>query len=489
MRKPHARAIVWMRRALRVEDNYALLAALHDADEVLPALCLSYNPRYQTDSPRRRFVRACIIALDQELRKRGSRLFVLTGDIERELPRFVRRSRASVVYAVQTYDPHSHARDQRLAEALHHVGAAFKTVKDCVLKEGQEILNRSGQPFKVFTAYRHAWLLDSTNLSPVMPRLRRLPTPQHVEGSRALGDVWNLAYEPHDGGELAANKQLRRFLRQSLHHYKERRDIPAFDGTSRLSPFISVGAISIRKVYHAASELLTHASPSERQSIIAFISELIWREFYYQILTNVPSVVEQAFREELRNVSWSENRQHFDAWCRGETGYPIVDAGMRQLAEEGWMHNRVRMIVASFLTKDLHINWQWGERYFFEHLCDADIASNNGGWQWCAGTGTDAAPWFRIFNPVRQSTRFDPNGIYIKRYVPELRSVPTQYIHAPHTMPPALQRELGFVIGRHYPRPIVEHAEATRRFKTIYTDARRRARSGKTSKRKTERVR
>jgi deoxyribodipyrimidine photo-lyase len=476
MPKPHARAIVWMRRALRVEDNYALLAALHDADEVLPVLCLSSDPRYRTDSPRRRFVRGCIVALDQELRKRGSRLFVLTGDIERELPRFARRAGVSVVYAVRTYDPHSQERDRRIATALHDAGAEFKTVKDAVLMEGKEILNQAGQPFKVFSAYQRAWFLNSTSISPVMPKLRRLSTPQHVEGSRALGEVWNLAYEPHDGGELAAHKQLLRFLRLSLRHYKERRDIPALDGTSRLSPFLSVGAISIRKVYHAASELRTHASPSERQNINAFISELIWREFYYQILANIPSVVKQAFREELRNVSWSENRHHFDAWCKGETGYPIVDAGMRQLAQEGWMHNRVRMIVASFLTKDLHINWQWGERFFFEHLCDADIASNNGGWQWCAGTGTDAAPWFRIFNPLRQSKRFDPNGVYIKRYVPELRGVPAQFIHAPHTMPPALQRELGCVIGRHYPQPIVEHAEATKRFKEMYTGARSRAR-------------
>jgi deoxyribodipyrimidine photo-lyase len=468
--------MVWMRRALRVEDNLALISALHDAHEVLPVLCLSSDPRYHTDAPRRRFVRACIVALDQELRKRGSRLFVLTGEIERELPRFAQRVGASVVHAVRTYDPRSQERDRRIAAALRDVGAEFKTVKDSVLMECKEILNQAGEPFKVFTAYQRAWQAASINLTPVTHTPRRIPTPHREDGGRALEEVWNLAHEQRDGGEVAATRQLRRFLRLSLPSYKERRDIPAFDGTSRLSPFLSVGAISIRKVYHAASDLRTHASPSERQNINAFISELIWREFYYQILANVPSVVEHAFREELRNVSWSEHRQHFEAWCRGETGYPIVDAGMRQLAEEGWMHNRVRMIVASFLTKDLHINWQWGERFFFEHLCDADIASNNGGWQWSAGTGTDAAPWFRIFNPVRQSMRFDPEGVYIKRYVPELRNVPLQFIHAPHTMPPAMQQERGCVVGRHYPRPIIEHAEATKQFKEMYTAARSRVR-------------
>lgn len=477
--KAHRRAIVWMRRALRVEDNLALLAALHEAHEVLPVLCLHDGPRYRADTPRRRFVRGCIVALDRELRTRGSRLFMLRGDIERELPRFAQRVGATAVLAVRAYDPRSQERDRRLSAALRSVGADFKTVKDCVLMEGKEILNHAGEPFKVFTAYQRAWRAESTGILPVMPKLRRIPTPPHAEGSIAPDDVWNLAHDSHDGGERAATKQLRRFLRLSLLHYKERRDIPALDGTSRLSPFLSVGAISIRQVYHRVTDLLENVQPSEREHINTFINELIWREFFYQILVNFPSVVQEPFREDLNNVRWSDNRRHFAAWCEGLTGYPIVDAGMRQLAQEGWMHNRVRMIVASFLTKDLHISWQWGEQFFFEHLCDADIASNNGNWQWCAGTGTDAAPWFRVFNPARQSKRFDPDGMYIKRYVPELRSVPAHFIHEPHTMPPAMQRASGCVIGRHYPRPIVEHAQAAEKFKQLYTAARGLERAGR----------
>jgi deoxyribodipyrimidine photo-lyase len=215
--------------------------------------------------------------------------------------------------------------------------------------------------------------------------------------------------------------------------------------------------MSIRNVYWTARERGLAAGRHEREQIEVFISELIWREFYYQILANFPFVVDRAYREEFRDVAWSTNENHFRRWREGTTGYPIVDAAMRQLAAEGWMHNRTRMITASFLTKDLHLSWQWGEQFFAGLLMDADLASNNGGWQWTAGTGTDASPWFRIFNPVVQSRKFDPDGIYIRRYVPELHRVPPAALHEPWTMSRPQQEAAGCIVGRDYPEPVVDH--------------------------------
>jgi deoxyribodipyrimidine photo-lyase len=237
------------------------------------------------------------------------------------------------------------------------------------------------------------------------------------------------------------------------------------DGTSRLSPALAVGAISIRRVFDAVIRARADVVPNERTGYDAFINELIWREFFYSILEHFPHAADGPLREQAATLRWNQDRRLFARWVEGTTGFPIVDAGMRQLAQEGWMHNRVRMIVGSFLVKDLRINWQWGERHFLDSLCDADIACNNGGWQWVAGTGTDAAPWFRIFNPALQGKRFDPEGAYVRRYVPELRNVPARYIHAPETMPPALQKDVGCIAGRDYPAPIVNHAKAAREFR------------------------
>jgi deoxyribodipyrimidine photo-lyase len=237
------------------------------------------------------------------------------------------------------------------------------------------------------------------------------------------------------------------------------RDLPGIDGTSRLSAHLANGTISIRTVYHAVKERADRAPEKEHESIAIFINELIWREFYYQILANFPFAVDGAFREEFRSLRWSENREHFRAWAEGRTGYPIVDAAMRQLRSEGWMHNRARMIVASFLTKDLHIDWRRGEQHFFDHLIDADIASNNGGWQWTAGTGTDASPWFRIFNPVLQGEKFDPDGAYVRRYVPELSRLPANAIQKPWVLSPTEQKAAGCILGAEYPERIVRHEE------------------------------
>lgn len=466
----HKRTVVWMRRALRVEDNHALMRAIVAADEVVPVICLRKDLRYRQDTPRRRFVNGCLTAVDEELRRRGSRLFVLVGKPEEELPAMAARTGATLVTAARVYDRGARERDEILARSLCSAGVVYETVQDRVLLEGHHVLTQSGMPFRVFTPYRLAWFLQSTQIQPVLPPVRTLSSPASVEGATTLACANCFLRLPADGaGERAALERLRRFLRSNIHQYHRQRDFPATDGTSRLSAALSVGAISIRQIFHAVQDARSQARSEERAGYDAFINELVWREFYYSILQNFPYVVEQCFREEFNGLRWNMNEQQFSAWCEGRTGFPIVDAGMRQLQQEGWMHNRVRMIVASFLVKDLRINWQWGERWFLEHLCDADIASNNGGWQWSAGTGTDAAPWFRIFNPALQGKRFDPEGSYVKRYVPELRTVPVRFIHSPERMPAALQRDLGCVIGKHYPSPVVNHAEAARTFKQWIT--------------------
>lgn len=465
------RAIVWMRRALRVEDNRALFTAKQSADEVVPVLCLQSNSRSRVDTPRRQFVRANIVALDEELRKRGSGLLLLVGNVEEELPRFALRVNANAVYAVAVYDPTTKASDAKLAEALRSNGIAFHTVSDRLLQEPSEILTQAGEPFSVFTPFKRAWLQKSLEIEPPLPALRHINTPADLIETAQVSNLRALVSDATiEAGERAAHRRLRLFLQQKVDHYDSTRNVPALDGTSRLSPFLSLGVISIRQVFSALNGRRSQRSSKERKGVDAFLNELIWREFAYYIMAHYPHVARHAFRKEFESLPWADSEHHFTAWCRGETGFPLVDAGMRQLVQEGWMHNRVRMVVASFLTKDLHLHWQKGESFFLEHLTDADIANNNFGWQWAAVTGVDPKP-LRIFNPRLQAERFDPQGIYIRRYVPELLNVPTRYIHAPHEMPLPVQEHVGCRIGKEYPAPIVDHAEATTKFKAWYREA------------------
>ncbi len=446
-----------MRRVFRVHDNTPLSAALQDADIVIPVLCLRTDDKYRTNSPRRRYVRSAITSLDAQLRSLGSQLVVCRGVPEIELPKLASELKAEAIYAARTYDPIARKRDRKIQEGLKNAGRELVTFKDSVLFEEDEILNQAKLPFRVFTPYKRTWLERANDIAPVLSPLRSLP-PLEFSKRFDLSLVDGFSDTHVDNSEPEARKQLLAFIKNKASSYRTQRDYPAVEGTSRLSAALSLGVISIRSVYWVALEGKRNADKHGRENIDTFISELIWREFYYQILSNFPFVTERSFKEDLATLQWSVNKVHFRAWCEGRTGYPIVDAGMRQLAQEGWMHNRVRMIVASFLTKDLHISWQWGEKFFFDHLCDADIASNNGGWQWSAGTGTDAQPWFRIFNPVSQGERFDPDGTYVRTFVPELATVPTKRIHAPWKMDKQEQSVCGVTIGKQYPSPIVDHA-------------------------------
>jgi deoxyribodipyrimidine photo-lyase len=420
----------------------------------------------QQGPPRVRFLVDCVERLAGELAGRGCPLIVRQGDPRRVLPELAQLARVERVTWNRDYSPYAHARDTAVTRALERTGRRVDTFKDRVVFESGEIRNASGGPYSVYTPYRRAWLQRFRHDPPPVAGPLRLPpgVPGIEQGTipslAALGADKDRAEIP-TGGARAARDRLRRFLETSVRDYARQRDLPALDGTSRLSAHLRFGTISVRGCIEEAlscAEVDTRAAPGAGK----WVDELVWREFYHSILAEHPHVMRGAFRPEYDALEWDEDSEGFAAWCAGETGFPFVDAAMRQLARTGWMHNRARMVVASFLTKDLGIDWQRGERFFMQRLVDGDPASNNGGWQWAASTGTDAQPWFRIFNPVAQGERFDPEAVYVHRWVPELRGLDAKSAHRPWDSP---------VLARGYPPPILDHAErrrrALRRFEAI----------------------
>ena len=464
--------IVWVRRELRVHDHLALWMAARDGGKVIPLFVVDKEFRSSAPAKQRVMVEG-LRELRMSLRKHGGDVIVRCGEPAEVLHRVLRESNSGGVYLTKDYHPEMRRRDQLLRSSVESAGKLWKEWKDYVLFEEQDILS-SGKstPFTVFTAYRRAWKARHMDIAPPLPPVRKLHLSLSSPGEiPEPGQSSGLPGEPQlsSGGERSAAKRLKEFLAHDLSRYHEHRDHLALRGTSRLSHHFATGSLGIRSAYHALYEASSQLRGLSRQGPDAFLNELIWREFYYQILANFPHVVRGSFKGEYDDLQWSDNEHHFQAWCAGQTGYPVVDAAMRQLNAEGWMHNRARMIVANFLIKNLHMDWKRGEKYFMQHLADGDVALNNGGWQWCAGTGNDAQPWFRIFNPVLQSRKFDAVGEYIKHYVPELRRVPLKFIHEPWLMPRSVQVEAGCLIGKHYPAPIVDHDRERKRTLEIYS--------------------
>ena len=472
MTESYQRGLVWFRRDLRHFDHAALYHALRACDQVLCAFVFDRDilDALPASSDRRvAFIHASVIELDAALRtlakKRGGTggLIVRHAPATQAIVDLAEELEVDAVFANRDYEPAARKRDTAVAEALKRKGVAFHDFKDQVIFERDEILTQAGTPYSVFTPYKRAWqkALKPFYLQsyPVASRAGRLGHPPEAD---AIPQLERLGFDAGNLAELAlptgmeGGEAMFSDFRDRIDDYRKWRDYPAKKGVSYLSVHLRFGTVSIR-------QLASFASSHGGQGAETWLGELIWRDFYHMVLWHRPDVVDHCFREEYDALAWDDRPEWFAAWCEGQTGYPLVDAGMRQLNQTGYMHNRLRMITASFLTKDLGIDWRRGERYFAEKLNDYDLAANNGGWQWAASTGCDAQPWFRIFNPVTQSEKFDPDGAFIRRYVSELDAVPNKYIHAPWTMPPGDQAAAGVRIGEDYPAPLVDHKAARER--------------------------
>jgi deoxyribodipyrimidine photo-lyase len=466
-------AIAWLRRDLRLADNTTLGAALSRAEQVIPVFVLDPTllERY-AGTKRLAFLFAGLRQLDADLRARGSRLIVRRGDPADEIARLVRESGASFVFAEEDYEPYAQERDDAVATR-----APLERVGSPIVRPPGVVLKADGNPYVVLTPFSRKWKsFPPPRASELLPPPERIATPQEIE-SISIPDEPNLPSSvPFPAGEAEAQRRLRAFVRGDdapIYRYATTRNRVDLDSTSRLSPYLRFGMLSVKQAVVAAYQAIERAPNKDaRHSAESWLDELIWREFFMCILYHYPRVLERSFRERLDSIDWANDERAFDAWRAGRTGYPVVDAAMRQLVSTGWMHNRARMIVASFLVKDLLINWRWGEAFFMQHLVDGDPAANNGGWQWTAGTGTDAAPYFRIFNPISQSRKHDPGGSYIRRWVPELAAVPAAHVHTPWTMSSSQQRESGCVLGEDYPLPIIDHAMIRERTLRAYRAAR-----------------
>ena len=461
MSKQHRLGIHWYRRDLRISDHKILQTASQQCEAVLPCYIVStWKQSHSWTGPnRQQFLCDCLNSLDANLRSIGSRLLIRHGNAVHSLRTLIIETQADAVYFQKDPDPFGKETEAAVIALCKQMGVAVYSMHDVSLHSPEEILTGDGKPYRVYTPYSKNWLAQPKE-KPV-PRLTQLSTPPlPVSDPLPTLETWELpattaCFVP--AGEKAARDRFREALEQKISAYSDKRDVPSLDGTSRISQDLRFGLLSIRSIYQATHQAMAEAPPSLRGNFHTYLKELAWREFYFAILHYFPEVLDWEFSPAWRGLHWDEPDEKLIAWQQGRTGFPIVDAGMRELLATGHMHNRVRMIVAMFLTKDLHYDWRLGESWFMQHLIDGEIASNNGGWQWSAGTGADAAPYFRIQNPWSQTLRYDPEAAYIKRWVPELAHVSPKLL----ATPPLHGRPL----APDYPLPIVDHN--TERMRTL----------------------
>ena len=474
MEPSYSTGLVWFRRDLRASDHAALYHALTTCQKVHCAFVFDteiLDPLPRKDR-RVEFIRESLVELDERLRAlsghAGGGLIVLHAVASDAIPTLAEELGVDAVFANHDDEPQALARDQRVRTRLATARRAFHTYKDHTVFERDEVLTQTGKPYSVFTPYKNAWLrkVDAFYLKsyPVERHARRLaPRPQ--AHAHAVPALQALGFEPAGlalpAGESGAQALFEDFC-QRIGRYEDARNFPAVKGPSYLSVHLRFGTISPRLLARTAHALMVQGN----QGAATWLSELIWRDFYHQILAHHPQVVENSFKPAYDAIAWEsgpEAQELFAAWCEGRTGYPLVDAAMAQINQTGYMHNRLRMVVASFLVKDLGIDWRWGEAYFATHLNDFDLAANNGGWQWASSSGCDAQPYFRIFNPVSQSEKFDAKGQFIRRYLPQLAGLPDAALHAPWAAKPLELQAAGVVLGSTYPHPIVDHDAARQR--------------------------
>ncbi len=478
--------VCWFRRDLRVRDQTALYHAARDAEQVIPLFIV--DPALMAaphgGGPRVAFLLDSLRALDENLRRLGGYLLVRQGDPREVLLGVLRESGADGVYVNRDYVEPGLTRDRRVRAAVESEGYLYQDFKDIVVVEPGELLTGGGTPYTVYTPYWRAWT--------ARPAPPVLPAPAGVLVTPLLDDIviptpedvgWTVDIDVAKGGEDEARRILDRFTdgaRAPIQDYATARNVPGEPGTSRLAPHIRFGTISPRTAL-AATRAVTQdgvrpgpragggsgggkaGDAAARKGPVTWAGELAWRDFYFTWMHNNPRVETHAYDVRYENLPFEDDPDLFAAWRHGQTGFPLIDAGMRQLNKEGWMHNRLRMTTASFLCKDLLVDWRMGADYFWERLTCGDKPANVGGWQWSASVGTDAQPYFRVFNPVTQGERYDPTGTYVRRYVPELAAVPDKYVQSPWTMPASEAARIGFTLGQTYPAPVVDHAERRQR--------------------------
>jgi deoxyribodipyrimidine photo-lyase len=461
-------SLVWFRLDLRLADNPALLAAIRRGGPVIPVFIWTpeEEAHWQPGAASRWWLHQSLTQLDGSLRERGARLIIRRGPTLEAIRQLLVESAASAVYWNRRYEPAAIDRDRRVKAALHDDGCTVESFNNSLLFEPWTVRTQQGAPYQVFSAFwRTCLALDEPRPPQPAPAdikapgrwpatipLRELGLEPTVDWAGGLRSSWR-------PGEAGAWQQWNRFLDDGLSEYATARDHPDRVGTSRLSPHLHFGEIGPRQVWSAIRRQPDLRSRAHQR----FLQELGWREFAHHLLFHFPHTPEQPLRQSFAKFPWKRDEDHLRAWKRGRTGFPIVDAGMRELWHTGWMHNRVRMIAASFLVKDLLIPWQDGAAWFWDTLVDADLANNTLGWQWIAGCGADAAPYFRIFNPVMQAEKFDPDGAYVRRWVPELRALPDRWLQRPWEAPTAALAESGIELGRTYPRPLIDHRKARTR--------------------------
>jgi deoxyribodipyrimidine photo-lyase len=470
----YPRSLCWFRRDLRLHDHAALYHALKESAAVHCVFVFDtaiLDRLVEKQDRRVEFIWHSLHELQQRLQQHGGSLRVMHGRAQEAIPHLAQELDVQAVFCNHDYEPDAMQRDAAVENALAQAGIAFHHYKDQVIFERSEILTGAGHPYSVFTPYKNAWLKKLDDI-----HLRTYPAERHfsalatctvkpLPSLKSLGfATGNLKMLAMPMGESGAEKLFGDFTKR-MEQYRETRDFPAVNGGSFLSVHLRFGTISIRR-------LASHAYYTGGAGAETWLSELIWREFYQMLLYHYPRLGEgQTFKPQFNAIPFPNDAAKFAAWCEARTGFPLIDAAMRQLNQTGYMHNRLRMVTASFLVKDLHIDWRWGERYFAKCLLDFDLAANNGGWQWAASTGCDAQPWFRIFNPVTQSRKFDAQGKFIRRFIPELTNCTDKFIHAPWLMPATEQTRCGAVIGQDYPAPIVDHGVARIKTLKLFKDA------------------
>ena len=475
--------ILWFRRDLRLADHAALTQALNDGAPIIPLYIHETTSEPAMGGASKWWLHQALAAHADQLAKLGAKLIIRQGKPAQVLGELIKQTRARSVYVSRAYDSATDLLDAALERSLAHEGILWRTFGGHLLWEPSQVRNKSGKPFQVFTPF---WRAQSQGWLPPEPLKapKHWPSPEAWPSSTPLEQLgllptiawdagWNHIWCP---GEAGATKAIKTFASKAYETYEVSRDLPGVEGTSRISPHLHFGEITPAQIFHTLLDQLKKVGISPATLMgSCYMREIGWREFAHHLLHHFPATVQRPLRPEFESFPWMKDARLLRAWQKGQTGYPIVDAGMRELWATGWMHNRVRMIVGSFLVKHLLIRWQEGAEWFWDTLVDADLANNTLGWQWIAGCGADAAPYFRIFNPMTQSAKSDGRGEYIRRWVPEIKELNDQDLHAPWEAPPMALASAGITLGKTYPQPVVNHTIARERALAAYQRIRKQA--------------